>query len=333
MAGMTRSGRVLAGVLLVLGAGCQGPGGGQSHGPALVPWSAVVPPALREQAISPAARCRSSQLRAGTGFVFQPAAAGGGTGTVTLRNAGRSPCRLDGRPAVRFVGAPRAPGQRQQAQPAGEPGFPHVLPPAATLLALAPGAAATLTVEWRNWCVPGAASGTPLVPPRAVRVTLPGAGGSLEVGYDAVTSCENPAEPSTIGVRPFQPAPLAEPGSWTGARVQATILALDGQAPPLHGRRGETVGFAVELRNQSRTAARYDRCPIIAELLAPAGSTEVYQLNCAAAGPVPPSTELRFEARLRVPADAPLGSNGLFWVLDATGTQPLQVVSRLTVDG
>ena len=149
-----------------------------------------------------------------------------------------------------------------------------------------------------------------------------------------MTSCEDPAQPSTVGVRPFQPAALAEPGGWTSTRVQATVLTLAGGQPPLHGRRGEVVAFAVELRNPSPTATvGFDRCPAVAQLLAPAGTPEVHQLNCTAARPIPPGGALRFESRLRVPPDAPAGPNGLFWALDVTGSQPLEVVSRLVVDG
>jgi hypothetical protein len=300
---------------------------------ALVPWTATTPDALRERTVVPAARCRASQLRVeGRGFLFQPAAVGG-TGTVVLRNAGSRSCRLDGRPGVRFVGAPASPRQRQIALPPSVPSFPKIVPPGSTLLALAPGRKVTLTVDWRNWCVPGAAHARkPLVPPRGVRVTLAGDGGSLVVDYNAVTPCDNPARPSTIGVRPFQPAALALPGSWTTTPVRAKVLTVTGEAPPLHGRRGGVVRYAVELRNASRTStARFDRCPIVLELLAPAGTAEIHSLNCSAAAPLRPGAAERFEMRIRVPADAPFGPNGLFWVLDAGGAQPLEVVSRLVV--
>lgn len=336
MAGVTRCVRVLAAALVVLacGAGCRSKPAERAAGPALVPWADAVPPELVERAVPAAPRCRAAQLRVeGTGFAFQPATVGG-TGTATLRNAGPGACRLDGRPEVRFVGAPRAPSQRQVALPAGQPGFPKVLPPAAVLRALPPGAAATLTIDWRNWCVPGARAGVPLAPPRAARVTLPGGAGNLDVNYSAVTSCEDPRRPATVGVRPFQPAALARPGGWTNVRVQAAVRGPGGEQPPVHGRRGDVARFTVELRNPNQqTTIRFDRCPLLAELLAPAGSAEVHQLNCAAAVPIPPGGAQLFEMRLRVPAAAPLGPNGLFWALDVAGTQPLEVVSRLVVDG
>jgi hypothetical protein len=327
--------RLLAALAALAGltTGCHpaaAPAGAPAQAARLVPWTGSVPPLLRPRPVRPAAPCRAAQLRVdGGGLLFQPAAHGG-TGTLRLRNAGRLPCRLDGRPQVRFVGAPAGPAQRQLALPAEPPAFPALLPPPGVLLALPPGAGATLTVDWRNWCVPGPRA----VPPRVVRVSLPRGAGSLDADYSAVTSCEDRTQPSTVGVRPFQPAALAEPGGWTNLRVRATVGALGGQPAPPHGRRGQTVAFAVELRNASSTGTvRFDRCPVLAELLAPAGGTEAYELNCAAAAPIPPGGALRFEMRLRVPVAAPLGPNGLFWALDATGSQPLEVISRVVVDG
>jgi hypothetical protein len=93
------------------------------------------------------------------------------------------------------------------------------------------------------------------------------------------------------------------------------------------------VAFAVEIRNlsASRTLG-FSRCPVVGELLAPAGRMEVYRLNCAGAAPVGAGAAELFEMRIRVPADAPLGGNGLFWALDVTGARPLEVVSRVIVD-
>lgn len=314
----------VAGVALLLAVtGCQ-------HGsPRTVPWSGTVPAQLQQTQVRAEPPCQANQLRVvGAGMLFQPAQAGGGTGTVRLTNAGHTPCNLAGRPTVRFVGAPKAPRQQQIDLDAPRPAFPAVLPPQATLQALAPGHDATLTVDWRNWCVPGATRSTKLVPPKAARITLPGAG-SVEVNYSAVTSCEDPHKPSTIGVRPFQPAPIADPTAWTNLRVQATV-----EEPPQHGRRGDTIAYVVEIRNAATAGTlTFDRCPALAQYLAPKGSTEAYVLSCAAATPIPPGQSERFEMRIRIPTDAPTGPNGLFWALDVTSERPLEVVSRIVVDG
>ncbi|HKT04279.1 MAG TPA: hypothetical protein VJT31_32545, partial [Rugosimonospora sp.] len=219
-----------------------------------------------------------------------------------------------------------APPQRQLPLPALPPAFPAVVPPDSALLAVPPGGAATLDLDWRNWCLPRA-PGTP-VPPRAIRLTLAG-GGTVDAGYDAVPPCTAPATPTTLGVRPFQPAPLPPTPPWTSTVLQATIQPLTGTR--LAGRPGATVRFAVQLHNPGTTPVPFQRCPLVAELLAPAGQPEVYRLNCPAAGALPAGGSLRFEMRVRVPAGAPAGDNGLFWRLDPTGGEGPEAVSRVTV--
>jgi hypothetical protein len=321
---------VLACVVVALLAGCSSAPRDAATVPP-VPWDGAVPPRLQAGHAVPASPCRASRLRVvGAGFRFQAAIAGG-TGTVTLRNAGPGACRLTGRAGVRLVGAAPAPRQRQVELPAEPPAFPTVLPAEETLLALPPGGDATLGVDWRNWCVPRG-RGAP-VPPRAVRITLPGGRGSLDAGYNAVPACEARGQPSTIGVRPFQPSPLPSSAPWTTGVVQATIQPLSGGDVPLRGKRGEVVRFAVVLRNTSAQAVRFDRCPLLVELLAPAGRAEAHQLNCRAATPIQPAGSLRFEMRIQVPPNAPAGDNGLFWELDPTGAQGPQAVSRVAVAG
>jgi len=314
---------------VVLLAGCSATHPDPATKVPLVPWDGAVPPQLRAGQVVPASPCRASRLRVvGAGFMFQPAIAGG-TGSVTLRNAGPRACRLTGRPDVRLVGAVPAPQQRQVVLPAEPPAFPAVVPPDATLLALPAGGTATLGVDWRNWCLPHGRRAP--VPPRAARITLPGGRGSIDAGYNAVPSCDAPGQPATIGVRPFQPSPVHATAPWTTGIVQATIQPLSGGKAPLEGRRGEVVRFAVQLHNASAEAVRFDRCPLLIEMLAPAGRAEVHQLNCRAASPIQPAGSLRFEMRIQVPANAPAADNGLFWELDPTGAQAPQVVSRLVV--
>jgi hypothetical protein len=298
----------------------------------LIPWSDAPVQELAAPSGTPAPPCRASQLRAQRdGFTFQ-ASISGATGAVRLRNVGTAACRLTGRPAVRFVGAPKAPAQRQVAEPAQPPAFPQVLRPAETLLSLPPGESASLAIDWRNWCVPNATRATkPLIPPKAVRITLPGGGGSLNVPYSAVTSCQAPNDPSTIGVRPFQPTALPTRRPWTDQVLSARVLTLDGRAATLHAKRGQVLRYSVALRNEGRAAVRFDNCPFGVQMLAPAGRPEAHTLDCAAAHPLAPRASLRFELRIRIPPNAPLGANGLFWELDPLGAQGPQVVSRVIV--
>jgi hypothetical protein len=321
--------RVLAAaVALGLLASCSSGHGHHGPQPSLVPWDPATPAALQARTGPPAPPCRGAQLRpAGSGFRFEPALSGG-TGSATLRNAGPAACRLTGRPEVRLVGGSPQHAQRQTSLPAQAPSFGQVLQPAATLLALPAGGTATLSVDWRNWCVPHSAK--PPVPPNAMRLTLPGELGSVDIGYDAVPSCDSVRSPSTLGVRPFQPAPLPTTAPWSSGEVTATVQPLGGGNGPLTARRGTTVGFAVLLHNPATAAVTFTRCPLFVEMLAPAGTSEAHQLRCGS-GTIAPGSTLGFEMRIQVPGTAPTGNNGLFWELDPTGAQGPEVVSRVVV--
>lgn len=332
-----RASVALLAALAVVAAGCGGGGSKQPSGSAartqLVPWTSEQVPALATRDASPAPPCRASQLRPrGKGFVFQAAVAGA-TGTVGLRNVGKSACRLTGRPRVRFVGAPRQPRQQQLPLPPQQPPFPQLLRPASWILSLAPGRSAALGIQWRNWCVPNArAAKKPLVAPKAVRVALGGGRGSLDVPYNAVTTCEHPGEPSTIHVQPFQPPTLPSGKPWTTQVLSAKALTLAGEPGPLRARRGQLFRYSIALRNDGRETVRFDTCPFAVELLAPAGKAEAHALNCTAAHPLAPHGSLRFEMRIHIPPNAPLGPNGLFWELDPLGARGPEVVTRLVVD-
>jgi hypothetical protein len=320
---------VVAGALLSVLAACSSTVRDPAAGMPLVGWDSAVPVQVRVPVSAPALPCQASRLRiVGGGFDFAPAMSGG-SGEVALRNAGPDACRLAGRPDVRIVGAIPAPPQLQVPLPAEPPAFPAVVPPDGTLRAVPSGAAVTLDVEWRNWCLPQTSAAP--TPPRAIRVALPDGAGSIDVGYNAVPPCDSPSAASTIGVRPFQPAPLARTPPWTPATLQATIEPLTGAQ--LSGRRGETVRFAVRIGNPSPAPITFERCPLVVEMLAPAGQPEVHQLNCRAAGQLPAGGSVRFEMRILVPGNAPVGPNGLFWELDPTGGQGPEAVSRISVTG
>jgi hypothetical protein len=300
--------------------------------PPLVSWTDIVTPALRVPQGAAAAPCRAAVLKVvGQGFVFQSAPSGA-VGAVVVRNAGGAPCRLTGRPHVRFVGAPRQPVQHEVALPEQAAQFPQVRRPDALLLALQPGDTAVLALDWSNWCVPGARQVKgKLIAPSAVRVTLAGGRGSLDVPYNAVTPCTRPGAPSTIGVHPFQPPGLPNKRPWTKAIVAGKIFTIEGGPAPLHGVRGSVLRYAIRLRNESSATVRFANCPLIAEELAPKGTVEAHQLNCAGSRRVAPGGSIRFEMRLRIPASAPTGVNGLFWVLDPLGGQNAETVARVVV--
>ena len=312
-------------LLLALAAGCDSGSNEKRQaatGPA-VPWVASVPPQLAARTPAQAA-CRSSELTI-PGQVKLIARLQGGIALVTIRNTGKRACRLTGRPSARFVkrGGPK---QVQRLIPPTPSNFPEVTYPESSLLALRPGEAAAVTVSWENWCDP-AIKGVPHVPPSALRLTLPSGRGHLDADYNAVPPCLDPRLPSTIGISRFQPTLVPSSRFFSDAFLQGSV---PGQ--PVHGRRGRLLRFRVVLKNRSHTTANFERCPAYIAQLAPSGRVETHQLNCAAAHPIQPGKSEAFAMRVRVPRNAPLGANGLFWELDPFGSHNPQLHARVTID-
>jgi hypothetical protein len=309
---------------LALLAGCDsGPKHEQKRalGPA-VAWTSTRPPQLADR--PPAQRyCNASNLavRGQVKFILRLQ---GGYAVVPVRNAGKRPCRLTGRPRVRLV-KKGGPVQVQQPIASAPSTFPEVTYPPSALLALRPGEVAGVTVSWTNWCdlkVPG----KPHVPPKAVRITLPGGRGHLDAGYNAVPPCLDPASPSVLGVSSFQTTPVPQGRPWTDGFLIATIPNR-----PLHARRGGILRYRVVLKNDSSTPVTFDLCPAYVEQLVPAGKIETYQLNCGAAHAIGPHKSLAFAMQVPVPRRSPLGANGLFWALDPFGRAAPQLNARVVV--
>lgn len=312
-------------LLVLLAAGCDS-GQKQRHAAATgpeVPWVATLPPQLAVRTPAKAA-CRSSELTI-PGQVKFIARLQGGIALITIRNTGKRACRLTGRPRMRLVkrGGPK---QVQRPVPPTPSNFPEVAYPESSLLALRPGEAAAVTLTWDNWCDP-VVKGVPHLPPSAVRVTLPAGRGHLDADYNAVPPCLDPQLPSTLGVSRFQPNLLPSGRFWSDAFLEGSI---PGQ--PVHGRRGRLLRFRVVLKNRSRTTATFEHCPAYIEQLAPSGRVEAHQLNCAAARPIAPGKSVAFAMRIRVPRNAPLGPNGLFWELDPLGSHEPQLHAKVTIE-
>ena len=136
-------------VLVLVAAGCDS-GSKQRRaaavGPA-VPWVATTPPQLAVRAPAKTA-CRAAQLTI-PGQVKFIARLQGGIALVTVRNTGRRPCRLTGRPSVRLVKR-GGPEQVQRPIPPTPSNFPEVAYPESSLLALRPGEPAAVTRTWDN---------------------------------------------------------------------------------------------------------------------------------------------------------------------------------------
>jgi hypothetical protein len=322
---MARVRRTIPLALLLVAAGCSS---GSKHdaqpvaGPA-VPWTAATPAQVAERpAVSRA--CRAGDLKVQGRVRFVPRL-DGGIALPTIRNTSEHACRLTGRPRVTFV-KQGGPVQIDRPVPPTPSNFPEVTYPESSLLGLRPGETAALTITWDNWCDP-IVKGKPHVPPSALRITLPSGRGRLDADYNAVPPCVDPTAPTTIGVSRFQVSLVPSGKPWSSAFLQASV---PGQ--PVHAQRGGVLRFRVVLKNRSRTTARFSRCPAYIQQLAPAGRVEAYRLNCEAAHPIRPGKSLAFAMRLRVPKNAPLGANGLFWELDPFGAGAPEVHARVTID-
>jgi len=100
---------------------------------------------------------------------------------------------------------------------------------------------------------------------------------------------------------------------------------------PVEAARGGLLHYVVVLKNTSRAPVRFDRCPSYVQQLVPAGQVEVHALNCRAAKPIAPGGSEAFAMQVRVPKNAPIGGNGLFWALDPFGAKAPQLNARATI--
>ena len=99
-----------------------------------------------------------------------------------------------------------------------------------------------------------------------------------------------------------------------------------------HWRRGATAVFYLGLRNVSRRRFRFGpMCPTYVEGAGLGLPGELHLLNCRPVGTLSPGERVVFEMRVRIPATAPLGRDGLIWVLAPASYQPPLAVGAIFV--
>jgi Protein of unknown function (DUF4232) len=311
---------------LVLLAGCGGSKHAQTFNGAVVPWIASQPSQLapRTPVSTP---CKADDLAVHGQVSFQDNGQGGAIAVVALKYNGKQPCRLDGRPSVKLV---KHGGPKQVNAPMARPPltFPDTAYPLSSLDAIRPGEYVGLTISWSNWCDPKI-PGVKRVAPSSVRFTLANGTGHVDGDYNAVPQCLNAKQPSTIEVSPWETAKVTPTPAWTASTASVTASVADA---PVHGTRGQLLHFTVVLKNTSREPIRFDRCPPYVQQLVPEGQVEVHMLNCAGAKPIEPGKSEGFAMQVRVPKNAPLGGNGLFWALDPFGAKEPQLSARAIID-
>jgi hypothetical protein len=156
----------------------------------------------------------------------------------------------------------------------------------------------------------GYSSAPPLV---SVSITL-GDGSALTV----------PVETSNVpwvnggSAGPFYMVTITVPSSTPSAIASATALSptltAEGPATP-----GQSYDFSVTLTNTGASAASFSPCPSCEEGFKGVGSFDgfgvSYQLNCAAAGPIPAGGSETFEMEVPVPASVPAGQETFTWAI------------------
>src|SRR3954463_11275598 len=209
----------------------------------VVPWISAQPSELAERTPS-STPCQAADLAVKGKVEFVANGRGGGIAVVALVNTGKQECRLEGRPSVKLVHGDKP---EQVNAPIDRPPviFPDTAYPLSSLLAIRPGEVAGLTVTWTNWCDPQI-PGVKRVAPSAVRITLPNGTGHLDADYNAVPACIDPSHPtSTPQVSPSEAAKVKPVPPWPPpGPVKASV-----PPQPVHGKRGELLGFTVVLEN------------------------------------------------------------------------------------
>jgi len=272
------------------------PTGPASSSPSGVPWVAVQPsPAPTAQ--SAASACSASALTA-TPFTFHGLATVNGpvTFAATLSPRSSAACSLPSAPTATFN---TSAGNQMSVplQSGGAQSSPVTLSssvgPATVLLYLG-----------------GYSSAPPLV---SVSITL-GDGSDLSV----------PVETSNVpwvnggSAGPFYMVTITVPSSSPSASASATalspMLTAGGPATP-----GQSYDFAVTLTNTGRSTTSLSPCPSYEEGFKGVGSFDgfgvSYQLNCAAAAPIPAGGSETFEMEVPVPASIPAGRDAFTWAI------------------
>jgi hypothetical protein len=143
-----------------------------------------------------------------------------------------------------------------------------------------------------------------------IRLTLPDGQGTLtfparsDVDQLRSSRCDAPGHGLTVG--PFQMT-----GGYTasGASVRGSLNL------PQRVQAGQPLRYTVTLTNTSTQPVVLDPCPSYIEILGQKIVWASYQLNCAAARPIPPGGSLTFAMQLDLPASLPAGAQGVRWVL------------------
>ena len=282
---------------------------------AAVPFEAYQPTPLPTPTVTPAPRCRLDDLSP------LPASTGGATGNeavyFSFTNRTSQPCLTGGYPRVLLS----QPGERTVMATPG--GFWDQHNPAVDL---APGATAGFNVGFSYSCQVGPA--TPLY--EHVAVTLPGGGSFAEV-----LSGNKPSDSQIplaifaqcgVTVSEFSvvlPQPVYPPDPLRG--LTATMTA------PTSVKAGAVFTYVITLVNLTAQSIALDPCRgYFQQLDSVKSQFFLYQLNCAAAQPIPAYGSESFVMKMTAAGVSP-GQHILSWHLDRGGNPGAGAASSMTV--
>jgi hypothetical protein len=271
-----------------------------------VPWIDAPPQPYRPPTATPPPPPATNARPCAAQDVTATFAGGNGAGGhsiiyVNFRNTSQSTCVLKGYPHVT----------------ATEPGLPDVAAtdgsyfPNGLAANMPPGQDTLLGLETDTYCAarPGGGGG-PLY--HHIAIVLPGGGTASPAGQSEKFDVTCGLHLTSFFVR----QPDAQPPD----PLSALKVSLE---TPSTARAGAALIYVTDLTNPTSHAISLDPCPgYIESASLPAPVKQPYALNGAPVGAIGPTRTIRFEMRMRIPADTPAGPLTIHWTLEAPDVLP-----------
>jgi hypothetical protein len=266
--------------------------------PAAVPWAALATPSptLTPTAAVPVPACTVDDVSASP-LTWEAVGAGSLylSGSISLRSS--APCSLPSNPSATLFDASGDPVSF--AGVAGPPSVPVTLSPA--------GGPPTVLLQIGDH--------TPFPVPATVSMTL-GDGDrlTLQIALSSVDTPSpgtgpGPAPEAMFGLGISVPGAAAPMPAASGLDLIGVSLTGDGAA----AMPGESYDYTVTLTSDGTTTVAFAPCPTYGEGLTGSSSLATYQLNCAAASPIPPGGSETFEMQLPIAESTAPGQWDLTW--------------------
>lgn len=159
-----------------------------------------------------------------------------------------------------------------------------------------------LTLDVSNWCTART--------PHTILLSLAG-GSALRLAVGRGPADRACSGPTTYEVRVTSSMTVADASTPAPGDPLALAPSLQVQGSPVPG---QSFAYTVTLTNQTATTVAFTTCPSYVEgFKLDAATPSSYQLDCAAASPIPPGGSEVFAMSVAVPAAARLGQATLSW--------------------